>query len=138
MSNIELQQISKQVSLLNRLIELLRMQEEPKLEDLKEFTCRAKRGFDGYAKWPLVDGSYITAIDNHPSTQKAGSDELVKVARELLSDDSGNQKLLKKYLIDICESLEIDIDTNGSIFTRRACEWLLGNILNKYGISLSE
>jgi hypothetical protein len=86
-----LEQIAKQVSLLNRLIELLRMQEEPSKQRVYDMGWK----FDGgkyykyyYGTPEAIKTSYIWAGDilkawTHPVTQKAWSDELVKVTREL-------------------------------------------------------
>lgn len=135
MNNLE--QIAKQVSLLNRLIELLRMQEDPtdeSLEELGTFTWMPNRMAYSECR------SYICAKDdvdftfeqawNHPITQKAWSDELVKVAREL-----DNFEHLS------CGSSNLITDIQFAI-TGEATHWswkaALRFILNKYGRSLDK
>lgn len=137
-SNKELEQIAKQVSLLNRLIELLRMQEEPmdeSLEELGTFTYMPNRMAYSECR------SYMCAKDdvdftfeqawNHPVTQKAWSDELVKVAGELNKTRNG---LTASVLYEICEAL------GGScsyyMKSSDAVSIILEATLKKYGRSL--
>lgn len=69
----DLEQIAKQVSLLNRLIELLRMQEEPKPEHLDELVEVAKEIHTSYGQetWriecycPGMDANYYLVCIIH-------------------------------------------------------------------------
>ena len=82
---MNLEQISKQVSLLNRLLELLRMQEEPE-ESAKKYGWYEWDHICCYYKNPVMTKDKApTLVEawNHTLTQKAWSDELLKVAREL-------------------------------------------------------
>lgn len=147
MSNLE--SIAKQVSLLNRLLELLRMQEEPK---------KLERFFDpflyhdGYRwKWvynyngqkhalvgkrerpdsidqqdQVLYFNHISDVLKHPEFQKAWSDELVKVARELVKYQYSPVPSSVVY------HLRRLYDEDGKV----GCTY--EKILNKYGRSLSE
>lgn len=83
------------------------------------------------------DEDYLNPLEawNHPITQKAWSDELVKVARDLASDGGRNET---NYLEFICFALGLDVDTDDCVFTKQSCNLRLEAILNKYGSSLSE
>ena len=123
-----LQQIAKQVSLINRLIELLRMQEEITEINLEYFgwvipTEEPRRSYDRYV-WELsrtnqIEVATLEEAWQHPTTQKAWSDELVKVAREYLK--------IPDLVYEICKGI-----SNETLSSR------LEAILNKYGRSLIE
>lgn len=106
-NNTKLEQIAKQVSLLNRLIEQLRMQELP----------------------------------YHPSQedeeQKAWSDELVKVARDLVYADSICRFNVIQYTLSIIRS-NLGLWNKNIDYTKSAAYLRLEAVLNHYGRSLSE
>jgi hypothetical protein len=137
MTTNNLKQIAKQVSLLNRLIELLRMREtKPDLGIIKQYNWYPVRGFEGYGQWPLIEGSYVKTIEeawNHEITQKAWLEELVKVARELRESDEGEMccnTWLRQTLCIIASRLELNHETQSLN--------PLTLILSRYGRSLSE
>lgn len=147
-----LEQIAKQVSLLNRLVELLRMQEEP-IPLAKEIMIAA--GWRKRNPWSPQDlcndlapnEDYLNPLEawNHPITQKAWSDELVKVARDYF-------EFLKPYLSIADEEVEPFLiqeyktySLKGLLHLLRKNNWgdysnpsILEAILNKYERSLSE
>lgn len=131
---MNLEQIAKQVSLLNRLIELLRMQEEPELMELQGWQQYSGYAEDGqfciYYKHRLAgaEKSFFATrkeLISHPLTQKAWGDELVKVAREL----EPSLTFVHSCLSLICVDLFKDEDHSMNF---------LEAILNKYGKSLYE
>lgn len=131
-----LEQIAKQVSLLNRLIELLRMQ-DGKYTKTDLFSFRIGWlcfGADKFFFRAEGDGSipYFNLDDawDHPITQKAWSDELVKVAGELnaIKKDKGLFDFVLQGLYTIADVVE-----KGSYHSNG-----IEAILNKYGRSLSE
>ena len=67
--------------------------------------------------------------------QKAWSDELVKVAREL--DDDDNCFLISMYLNEICYQLDLERPAN-HMPPALANPVMLNAILNKYGRSLED
>jgi hypothetical protein len=145
--NTKLEQIAKQVSLLNRLIELL-MAHENQFEVTKysgyfvEYTEAEYNLLNLEDKFHYVDGKrerskkYVSRppeylgweiqdTDGKSLTQKAWGDELVKVARELNDPDPR----IEMTLFPILEALEIRGIQPAN---------LLEAILNKYYRSLSE
>lgn len=132
----DLEQISKQVSLLNKLIELLRMQEGNYIKtDLFDFGWRCF-GADKFFLKGQEDG-FIPTFSlgeawNHPITQKAWSDELVKVAREL--DDISETVGLCFFVSQGLKTVEEQLRGDGSTSYVKVLE----AILNKYGRSLNE
>lgn len=133
-NNKKLEQISKQVGLLNRLIELLRMQEEPPDREHFhlfgwKFHTSVENEESGYiATFMHPQQKTYVVLDkvwNHPLTQKAWSDELVKVAKGLNDLDPR----IKMTLFPVLEVLEI---------RGIQPEDPLEAILNKYGRSLNE
>jgi hypothetical protein len=155
---MNLSQIAKQVSLVNRLIELLRMQEEPSPRHLGNF---------GWSDTDLDAGTYYRHIVitkscisfesfdpsshqeytfqeawNHQLTQKAWSDELVRVAREYLETftNSENYRIEEHFVVNVYGSKTIP-DLVYEICKGVSMDTLsskLEAILNKYGRSLIE
>jgi hypothetical protein len=114
----ELEQIAKQVSLLNRLIELLLVRNKS----------------EGLFPLDITKDDGKTWIKY---TEKAWSDELVKVAREL-NNLPTYRKWTVYYLDEICELLhgtfEIHLDTQNSSYEEKVALHLEA-ILNRYGRS---
>lgn len=148
-NNKELEQIAKQVSLLNRLIDLLRIQEAPEPKDLEAwfFTNNAQEYNFIRKECTLINEAWImkgTTIFtktmgeawNHPITQKAWSDEFVQVARELLSAEVNKWiTMLTKDLYDTLKRQDLIPYTIPPAFTIYDT---LAAILNRYGRSFGE
>ena len=130
MTNLET--IAKQVSLLNRLIELLRMQEDfddPKWSDYfpggvqrtgKYITFNGRSIFSNAIEIPA------DYIPNARLTQKAWSDELVKVAKELKNLKGIHEPIIAAVLFSL------------NLKAGSSWESTLEAILNKYDRSLTE
>lgn len=164
--NNELEQIAKQVNLLNRLIELFMMQEAVSKEIVEFFgwewdeenfyQCWREPG--NYSVSYVRTSNFLEAW-NHPLTQRAWGDELVRVAREynnLFFEGTNYETFtdqLQKYAsptIDYWQSLimnasKLSIDVLAEKLLRQAGlkedavdAIYLEAILNKYGRSLNE
>jgi hypothetical protein len=125
MTNLE--QIAKQVSLLNRLIELLRMQEDRESEHWNKFV---KELHIANSYMQEITGADIFIkkeyILNSENIQKAWSDELVKVVKEL--DKNIELTLTDGWCWDVLDKIHFYSSPSEK----------LEAILNKYNRSLIE
>ena len=155
---MNLEQIAKQVSLLNRLIELLRMQDnqfevtrysgdfvEYSEEEFNSLQQEDKYNSDGerlkkyVSRPPEYLGKGIQDTDGKSLTQQAWSDELVKVAKEIHTSYGQETWRIECY----CPGMDVNYYLVGiihSLFQTYGKGWVSANleaILNKYGRSLT-
>ena len=142
-----LEQIAKQVSLLNSLVELLRLQEDNlyarpafmRLKNLFVGTTSHRTGPIFYVPYKEEERGDFNAHSrdeawNHPITQKAWGDELVRVAKELYL--SSSDAVMEVILCNIADNISSEFKQKDYI--SRDSVTALEAILNKYGRSLSE